>query len=115
MSGLYAQPKENTRQIIADLDDLFTEHGIALSGNGDTLKLTAGSHHNLKHQRQGPLPTPPEKSLKGTPQLRFEGAEHTAIGDSTLLRFVKDAPAIPASQVELHLSLIHISEPTRPY
>ncbi|MGF6315539.1 phospholipase [Pseudomonas frederiksbergensis] len=103
MSGLYAQPKENTRQIIADLDDLFTEHGIALSGNGDTLKLTAGSHHNLKHQRQGPLPTPPEKSLKGTPQLRFEGAEHTAIGDSTLLRFVKDAPAIPASQVELHL------------
>jgi hypothetical protein len=37
------------------------------------------------------------------PQLRFEGGEHTAIGDGTLLRFIKDAPAIPASQVELHL------------
>ena len=120
MSGLHAQSKENTRQVIADLDDLFTEHGIAISGNGDTLNLTAGSHHGLTHPRQGLLPTPPKNALKGTPQLRFEGAEHTAIGDSTLLRFVKDAPAIPASQVELHLpnglaltygqvlSLIHI-------
>ena len=103
MSGLHAQPKENTRQIIADLDDLLTEHGIAFSGDGGTLKLTACSHHGLKHQRQGLLQSPPKKSLQGLPQLRFEGAEHTAIGDSTLLRFVKDAPAIPASQVELHL------------
>ncbi|WPN60842.1 MULTISPECIES: hypothetical protein [unclassified Pseudomonas] len=38
MSGLHAQPKEYTRQIIADLDDLFTEHGIAVSGDGATLK-----------------------------------------------------------------------------
>lgn len=103
MSGLHAQSKENTRQVIADLDDLFTEHGIAFSGNGDTLKLTAGGHHGPKYQHQGLLPTPPKKALKSAPQLRFEGAEHTAIGDSTLLRFVKDAPAIPASQVELHL------------
>ena len=42
----------------------------------------------------------PEKT---PPTLRFEGGEHTAIGDDTLLRFVKDAPAIPARQVELHL------------
>src|SRR5476649_199971 len=40
---------------------------------------------------------------KNPPTLRFEGGEHTAIGDDTLLRFVKDAPAIPAHQVELHL------------
>ncbi|MGH2422171.1 phospholipase [Pseudomonas canadensis] len=40
---------------------------------------------------------------KNPPTLRFEGGEHTAIGDETLLRFVKDAPAIPAHQVELHL------------
>lgn len=40
---------------------------------------------------------------KNPPTLRFEGGEHTAIGDDTLLRFVKDAPAIPARQVELHL------------
>lgn len=103
MSGLHAQSKENTRQVIADLDDLFTEYGIAISGDVDTLTLTAGSHHGLEHQRQGLLSTPPKNALKGAPQLRFEGAEHTAIGDSTLLRFVKDAPAIPASQVELHL------------
>ncbi len=42
----------------------------------------------------------PEKT---PPTLRFEGGEHTAIGDDTLLRFSKDAPAIPARQVELHL------------
>lgn len=35
--------------------------------------------------------------------LRFEGGEHTAIGEDTLLRFAKDAPAIPARQVQLHL------------
>jgi hypothetical protein len=87
MSGLHAKPKENTRQIIADLDDLFTEHGIAISGDGETLKLLAGSHHTHKNQQ----PISPKKTLKG-PQLRFEGAEHTAIGDSTLLRFIKDAP-----------------------
>jgi hypothetical protein len=40
---------------------------------------------------------------KNPPTLRFEGGEHTAIGDDILLRFVKDAPAIPARQVELHL------------
>ncbi|PQP05692.1 phospholipase [Pseudomonas frederiksbergensis] len=103
MSGLYAQPKENTRQVIADLDDLFTGHGIAISGDGDALKLTAGSHHRLKHQRRGLVPVAPKDPRKDLPRLRFEGAEHTAIGDSTLLRFVKDAPALPAWQVALHL------------
>ena len=39
--------------------------------------------------------------VKTPPTLRFEGGEHTAIGDDTLLRFVKDAPPIPARQVEL--------------
>lgn len=42
----------------------------------------------------------PEKTQ---PILRFEGGEHTAIGDDTLLRFNTNAPAIPARQVELHL------------
>lgn len=35
---------------------------------------------------------------KNPPTLRFEGGEHTAIGDDTLLRFSKGAPAIPARQ-----------------
>ena len=37
------------------------------------------------------------------PTLRFEGAEHTAIGDDTLLRFARDAASIPAREVQLHL------------
>lgn len=37
------------------------------------------------------------------PSLRFEGGEHTAIGDETLLRFVQGEPSIPGAQVKLHL------------
>jgi hypothetical protein len=102
MSCLGAHLKKNTRQVIADLDDLFTEQGIAISGNGDTVKLTTGGYHKRPPQRQNLLPASPKSPLKGSPQ-KFEGAEHTAIGDSTLLRFVNTAPALPAWQVELHL------------
>ena len=103
MSGLHAQPKEKPKQVIAELDDLFTEHGIPLIGKNQHVVLQIADHHNPSTPLPAPLPTASEKALKGKPQLRFEGGEHTAIGDSTLLRFVKDAPAIPASQVELHL------------
>ncbi|RKS17636.1 hypothetical protein BJ917_4816 [Pseudomonas sp. WPR_5_2] len=99
MSGLHTQPQEKTRHVLATLDDLFTEQGIAITGN-DSLVLRIGEHHT--HPSRPPASAPGE-ALKSKPQLRFEGGEHTAIGDSTLLRFVKDAPAIPASQVELHL------------
>lgn len=37
------------------------------------------------------------------PALRFEGGEHTAIGDETLLRFVPGEPAIAGAKVQLHL------------
>lgn len=37
------------------------------------------------------------------PSLRFEGGEHTAIGDDTQLRFVQGEPSIPGANVELHL------------
>ncbi|PYC31893.1 phospholipase [Pseudomonas protegens] len=106
MSGLSAQMQQQPQQagkIIADLDRLFTEQGIAISGDGDTLVLVTDGHHTIKYHRPEDLPHTPQKSARGLPQLRFEGGEHTAIGDSTLLRFVKDAPAIPAWQVELHL------------
>ncbi|MDD1146791.1 phospholipase [Pseudomonas sp. TNT2022 ID357] len=106
MSGLSAQMQQQPQQagkIIADLDRLFTEQGIAISGDGDTLVLVTDGHHTIKYHRPEDLPRTPQKSARGLPQLRFEGGEHTAIGDSTLLRFVKDAPAIPAWQVELHL------------
>jgi hypothetical protein len=94
MSGLQTQPQEKPKQVIANLDELFTENGIAINDN-DSLVLHLAEHHDA--------PRPSGKALKGKPQLRFEGGEHTAIGDGTLLRFIKDAPAVPASQVALHL------------
>lgn len=98
MSGLHAQPQEKPEQIIANLDDLFTEDGIAVTANS-SLMLKLGEHHDAPQTTNAT----PGKALKGKLQLRFEGGEHTAIGDGTLLRFIKDAPAVPASQVALHL------------
>ncbi|QNH79536.1 phospholipase [Pseudomonas protegens] len=106
MSGISAQMQQQSQpagQIIADLDRLFSEQGIAINGDGDTLVLTADGHHTVKYHRPQDPPQPTPNARKALPQLRFEGGEHTAIGDSTLLRFVKDGPAIPAWQVELHL------------
>jgi hypothetical protein len=40
---------------------------------------------------------------KPLPSLRFEGGEHTAIGDETLLRFVQGEPSIPGAKIKLHL------------
>ncbi|TPG81457.1 phospholipase [Pseudomonas arsenicoxydans] len=100
MSGLRTQLQENPKQVIAVFDELFSEHGIAISGH-ESLVLHLGTPHNHAPQ---PSASPSGKALNGKPQLRFEGGEHTAIGDDTLLRFIKDAPAIPASQVELHLT-----------
>jgi hypothetical protein len=99
MSGLHTKTQEKPKQVIAGLDDLFTENGIAITGN-DHLVLRLDEHQTDTHQPPAPASG---STLKGKPQLRFEGGEHTAIGDNTLLRFVKDAPAITASQVELHL------------
>lgn len=99
MSALHTKPQETPKQVIANLDDLFTERGITVSDNEHVVLHLAEQHIAA--------PQPPASTsasaLKGKPQLRFEGGEHTAIGDTTLLRFVKDAPAIPAAQVELHL------------
>ncbi|OLF55873.1 phospholipase [Pseudomonas chlororaphis] len=106
MSGLQTHQQENLQhkgQIVADLDSLFSERGVAISGDGDHLVLIADGHHTIKYHQPGILPARPGKNLKALPQLRFEGGEHTAIGDATLLRFAKDAPGIPAWQVELHL------------
>lgn len=99
MSGLHTQTQEQPKPVIASLDDLFNENGIAITGN-DHLLLHLDAPGSDTHQ---PSTSASVNALKGKPQLRFEGGEHTAIGDNTLLRFVKDAPAVVASQVELHL------------
>ncbi|WP_213942069.1 phospholipase [Pseudomonas sp. dw_612] len=97
MSGLHIQNQEKPKQVIARFDDLFTERGIAIAGNDDHLVLHIAEHHN--HQP----PPLTGKAVKGKPVLKFEGGEHTAIGDQTLLRFVENAPPILARDVQLHL------------
>lgn len=99
MSDLHTKLQETPNQVIANLDDLFTEIGITICAN-EHLVLRLGEQHNAASL---PPASASVYALKGQPQLRFEGGEHTAIGDTTLLRFIKDAPAIPAAQVELHL------------
>ncbi|MEO6677449.1 MAG: phospholipase, partial [Pseudomonas sp.] len=97
MSGLHTQTQDTPKQVIARFDDLFTEHGIAIAGDNDHLVLHIAEHH--RHQ-----PTSlPGKALKGEPVLKFEGGEHTAIGDQTLLRFVENAEPILSHDVQLHL------------
>ncbi|WP_397457952.1 phospholipase [Pseudomonas asplenii] len=91
-------------KLIAELDSLFSEQGIPLPGDGSTVVLLAEGHYASRYQRPEQLPNEPVAQLKGSPQVRFEGGEHTAIGDGTLLRFAADAPPIPAWQVELHLA-----------
>ncbi|WP_347904089.1 phospholipase [Pseudomonas purpurea] len=106
MSGLHAREQDKPQHdpaIIADLESLFSEQGVAISGDGEHLKLIIDGHHGIKYHKPGLLPNNPQNTSKIQPPLRFEGGEHTAIGDATLLRFAKDAPPIPAWQVELHL------------
>ncbi|QXI29433.1 phospholipase [Pseudomonas vanderleydeniana] len=91
-------------KLIAALDDLFNEQGITLPGDGSHIVLLAEGHHTVKYHRPEHLPSGPGSGLKASPQVRFEGGEHTAIGDGTLLRFAENAPAIPAWQVQLHLN-----------
>lgn len=98
MSGLERTSAEKSQphpgQVHAALDDLFTESGIPVTLDTPRLVLLAGTQHN---------PKPPTHSRPGMPALRFEGGEHTAIGDGIELRFAEHAPAIPAWQVPLHL------------
>ncbi|WP_273826272.1 phospholipase [Pseudomonas asplenii] len=107
MSAIERTPQRNLLhdgKLIAELDSLFSQQGIAIPGDGSTVVLLAEGHHTLKYHRPEHLPNGPASQLKGSPQVRFEGGEHTAIGDATLLRFAENAPAIPAWQVELHLN-----------
>ncbi|WJK10795.1 phospholipase [Pseudomonas fluorescens] len=99
MSGLQPKCLEKATPVIARFDDLFTPGGIAFSADNAHLLLhIADSHSDVE-----PVPTLPAQALKGIPQLRFEGAEHTAIGDNTRLRFVENAEPVLAQNVPLHL------------
>ncbi|MDD1139094.1 phospholipase [Pseudomonas sp. TNT2022 ID233] len=99
MSGLQPKCLEKSTPVIARFDDLFTPGGIAFNAENPHLLLhIADSHSDVE-----PATALPAQALKGKAQLRFEGAEHTAIGDSTRLRFVENAEPVLAQNVPLHL------------
>lgn len=99
MSGLRTKCLEKTTPVIARFDDLFTPGGIAFSAENPHLLLhIADSHSDVE-----PVTALTAQALKGKPQLRFEGAEHTAIGDNTRLRFIENAEPVFAQNVPLHL------------
>ncbi|MFJ2540555.1 phospholipase [Pseudomonas sp. NPDC087614] len=99
MSGLQTKSQEKPKPVIARFDDLFTQSGIDFSTEDPHLVLhIADAHSDVE-----PATALPDQALKGKLQARFEGAEHTAIGDNTLLRFAEDAQPIFAQNVPLHL------------
>ncbi|MHA3734798.1 phospholipase [Pseudomonas sp. Eth.TT006] len=99
MSGLHPKPQEKPTPQVARFDDLFTPDGIGFSADNPHLLLhIADAHSDVE-----PLTALPGQPRKSQTQLRFEGGEHTTIGDNTLLRFVENAEPIRAQNVQLHL------------
>lgn len=99
MSGLQPKCLEKPTPVIARFDDLFAPGGIAFSADNPHLLLhIADSHSDVE-----PALALPGKAMKGKPPLRFEGAEHKAVGDNTRLRFVEGAEPVLAQNVPLHL------------
>lgn len=85
--------------LVADLDRLFDPEGVPLEGAHTHLVLVVDGHHTVKYHRLPPLDTPKPSG----PELRFEGGEHTAIGDNVLLRFAANQPPVVAHQSPLPL------------
>lgn len=105
MSGTHTAPapaKAQATLVVADLDQLFDPQGVALPGPDSHLVLVMHGHHTLKYHRFGVPPSSAKAEQRG-PELYFEGAEHTAIGDNTLLRFAPGQAGILAHQAPLPL------------
>ncbi|KVE37606.1 hypothetical protein [Burkholderia sp. BDU5] len=90
--------------IVDKLDRLFTQEGIPIPGDGATLILVALGDHTLKYHKMTSPPVTKLKPATGSGRReRFEGGEHTAIGDSATLYFSASEPGLPAWQVVLNL------------
>lgn len=100
MSGIHTSAAAQGNLVVADLDQLFSEQGIDLPGPDSHLVLVMHGHHTLKYHR---FAVPPSQPAKRGPELFFEGGEHTAIGDQTLLRFEAGQPGIRAHESPLPL------------
>lgn len=105
MSGTHTAPaaaKAQATLVVADLDQLFEPQGVALPGPDSHLVLVMHGHHTLKYHR---FAVPPNSGKAGQHDAEqyFEGAEHTAIGDNTLLRFEAGKAPIVAHEAPLPL------------
>jgi hypothetical protein len=86
MSGLPTHSQATSTadgKTIADFDQLFSEQGIPVTGDGSHLVLLTA---DLEGKSQQPA-VASKKNLKEKPRARFEGGEHTAIGDDIFLSF----------------------------
>lgn len=84
------------------LEKLASPQGIPLAGTAAPVILIVPSRprRNVKYHVPQQPPRPTRDALG---RVRFEGAEHTALGDSALLRFQKGDSGIPAYKVQLVL------------
>ena len=83
-------------KIAADLDQLFSEQGLAINGDGDSLLLRVAPHHSRKHSPSGPLGTPPENPKKPHPpyvlkavNTRPSAMTPCCVSSRTLRRFLR--------------------------
>lgn len=84
--------------IIAFMPQLFSPDGVEIPGDGTQLTLFPAGCHTIKYWDDGRMPA------AGGPAERFEGGEHTAIGDQVLLYFSPTDSGTPAWQVPLRLA-----------
>ncbi|MEN2990541.1 hypothetical protein WG926_19670 [Tistrella sp. BH-R2-4] len=84
--------------IVAFISQLFAPEGIEIKGDGTQVTLLPQGGHTVKYWDAGRMPS------EGGPSEKFEGGEHTAIGDQVVLYFSPTDPGTPAWQMPLHLA-----------
>jgi hypothetical protein len=89
--------------VITELDNLFTEDGISIPGDGTVLVLFVGGYHIRKYHWTAAEPQSRSRTDDDGPSAEFEGAEHVAIGNNVVLRFSATGPGEPASRINLLL------------
>ncbi len=96
---VYEQAKANGSFSIGSYQDFVEVAGVPLVGtSGWAVALVDEEQSNaLKVAAKLMVPS------GGGPMPRFEGGEHTAIGDSIMLRFSANDPGTPAWQVQLFI------------
>jgi hypothetical protein len=87
---VYRRAKAKGSLAFGNFEEIVKQGGAALAGSDDPVLV-------LLDQQQS---DPPGTTSRLEP-LRFEGSEHTAIGNGVILRFSADDKGLPASEVPL--------------